>query len=423
MSVPAYDSYRDSGVEWLGKVPSHWCISRLGFEAWVRARLGWKGLKAEEYVVEGFALLSTPDIKGPEIDFDGANRITRERYEESPEIMIQVGDVLLAKDGSTLGTVNLVRELKRPATVNSSIAVISPGKRVTGEFLLYHFQADHIVARIEQQKGGMGVPHLFQDDLVRFPVALPPISEQTLIAAFLDRETGKIDALVEAQRRLIGLVTERIRALVLPNLDGPSMRFGSAAMEVFRPVLQREGKQYEPLGLYNRGRGLFHKEMRPQSEMGDSDFFWVEEGDLLISGQFAWEGALALAGPNESGCVVSHRYPILRGRQGIARTEFLAALLGSHFGNHLLNENSRGAAGRNRPLNIRSLLKERVPIAADYGSQEAVVAAINLRAQLVEVMQEQTALLQERRSALISAAVTGKIDVRGLADQARRAAA
>lgn len=47
MSFPRYPKYKDSGVEWLGEVPEHWGISRLGFESWVRARLGWKGLKAE----------------------------------------------------------------------------------------------------------------------------------------------------------------------------------------------------------------------------------------------------------------------------------------------------------------------------------------------------------------------------------------
>lgn len=109
MSFPRYAKYKDSGVEWLGEVPEHWNISRLGFEAWVRARLGWKGLKAEEYVDGGFAFLSTPNIKGQTIDFEHVNYINQQRYDESPEIKLSVGDVLLAKDGSTLGTVNVVR--------------------------------------------------------------------------------------------------------------------------------------------------------------------------------------------------------------------------------------------------------------------------------------------------------------------------
>jgi type I restriction enzyme S subunit len=132
-------------VEWLGEVPEHWETSRLGFESWVRARLGWKGLKAEEYVDDGFAFLSTPNIKGTEIDFENVNFIGQHRFDESPEIKLREGDVLLAKDGSTLGTVNIVRALPRPTTVNSSIAVITPNARLSGVFLYYLFESSYIL--------------------------------------------------------------------------------------------------------------------------------------------------------------------------------------------------------------------------------------------------------------------------------------
>lgn len=97
-----YSAYKDSGVNWLGEVPKHWEVSRLAFRAKTKARLGWKGLPASEYVENRYVFLSTPNIKGQKIDFEDVNYITKERYEESPEIMLQVDDVLLAKDGSTL---------------------------------------------------------------------------------------------------------------------------------------------------------------------------------------------------------------------------------------------------------------------------------------------------------------------------------
>ena len=155
MSFPRYPEYRDSGVEWLGEVPVSWAISRIGFETWVRARLGWKGLKAEEYVDDGFVLLATPNIKGRTIDFDAVNYVSEYRYNESPEIKLTVGDVLLAKDGSTLGTVNVVRNLPRPATVNSSIAVITPKATLDSHFLYYLFQSTYMEHTIQRIKGGM----------------------------------------------------------------------------------------------------------------------------------------------------------------------------------------------------------------------------------------------------------------------------
>lgn len=190
-----------------------------------------------------------------------------------------------------------------------------------------------------------------------------------------------------------------------------ALRLGNAARVVSRPVIQREGESYTAIGLFNRGRGLFHKDPREMDGMGDSDFFWIQKGDLIISGQFAWEGAITIAGKEDTGCVVSHRYHVLRGKEGIALTEYLLALLSTKHGDFLLNENSRGAAGRNRPLNINSLLKERVPV-PDLQHQEKVATAVHRKIRLFRETSEQVQRLQEYRSALITAAVTGQIDIR-----------
>jgi len=214
MSFPRYPVYKGSEIEWLPDLPESWGLSRLCFESWVRARLGWKGLKAEEYVDDGYAFLSTPNIKDHQIDFLGVNFISKERYEESPEIALRQGDVLLAKDGSTLGTVNVVRQLPRPTTVNSSIAVITPGERLDGVFLYYLFRSTFMEQIIQQAKGGMGVPHLFQEDINKFYLPVPSLIEQTRIADFLDRETAKIDGLMAEQQRLIDLLKEKRQAVI-----------------------------------------------------------------------------------------------------------------------------------------------------------------------------------------------------------------
>ena len=226
----------------------------------------------------------------------------------------------------------------------------------------------------------------------------------------------KIDALIAEQQRLIELLKEKITSLVLSSINSSEtkeLRLENAARIISRPVIQREGELYTPIGLFNRGRGIFHKEPREMNDMGDSDFFWIEECDLIISGQFAWEGAVALAGKEDTGCVVSHRYPVLRGQSGICLTEYLFALLLTKHGDFLLNENSRGAAGRNRPLNVNSLMKEKIPV-PDMQIQEKVAQAVYWRNILSVEISRQVDLLKERRTALISAAVTGKIDVRGL---------
>lgn len=110
----------------FGSIPSNWEQTRVDRVATVSARIGWKALTASEYQAEGFAFLATPNIKLKDIDFESVNYISKFRYEESPELKLAVGDVLLAKDGNTLGITNVVRLLPRAATVNGSIAVLRP---------------------------------------------------------------------------------------------------------------------------------------------------------------------------------------------------------------------------------------------------------------------------------------------------------
>ncbi|HPQ44262.1 MAG TPA: restriction endonuclease subunit S [Syntrophales bacterium] len=214
---------KDPGIEWLGEIPEHWKIVKLGFKASVKARLGWKGLKAEEYVDEGFIFLSTPNIKKEAIDFVNVNHIRSERFYESPEIILQNGDVLIAKDGSTLGITNVVKELPAPATVNSSIAVIRPNLEVHSIFLYYLLLSDYTQNIIQKMKAGQGVPHLFQADIRKFWLWLPSFEEQNAIAAFLDVETVQIDVLIrkveESTTKLHEYRTALISAAVTGKID------------------------------------------------------------------------------------------------------------------------------------------------------------------------------------------------------------
>ena len=215
MRFPTYPKYKPSGVEWLGDVPEHWEVKRLDFLATVKARLGWRGLTADEYVPEGYIFLATPNIKGEgEIDFQNANYITAERYFESPEIILREGDVLMAKDGSTLGIVNVVRHLPAPATVNGSIAVLRPKGKVESSFLFRWLSSDYVQGVVHSMKDGQGVPHLFQADIRKFSVLLPLPCEQRAIADFLDAETAKLDTLVAKKRELIEKLKEKRSALI-----------------------------------------------------------------------------------------------------------------------------------------------------------------------------------------------------------------
>lgn len=210
-------SMKHSGIDWIGEIPEHWKKSRFKYLILLKARLGWKGLKADEYIsTREYGFLSTPNIKNKEIEFEKINFITKERYEESPEIMLEINDVLLAKDGSTLGIVNIVRDLPFPCTVNSSIGVlrIYDSEILDPNYLRYFIESHYCQNIINRIKGGMGVPHLFQADINNFEIILPPIVEQGNITQYIESKIGDFDLQISKTEREIELLTEYKTALI-----------------------------------------------------------------------------------------------------------------------------------------------------------------------------------------------------------------
>lgn len=214
---------KDSGVEWLGEIPEDWEVSSFKYYIRLKGRLGWKGLKAEEYVEHSeFGFLSTPDIKSHIIDFKSINHITEERYLESPEIMLEVDDVLLVKDGSTLGITNIVRELPIPTTVNSSIGVLRvfDPKILNPEYLFLFLKTSYILSVIDSLKAGQGVPHLFQKDINNFTLILPTINEQRKIVELVNSKIISIEKVINKLTSQIQLLKNYRKSLISEAVTG-----------------------------------------------------------------------------------------------------------------------------------------------------------------------------------------------------------
>lgn len=154
---------RPSGIEWIGEIPMHWDVKRFGYLAWIRARLGWKGLKADEYVESGYPFLSAFNIVNDKMNWESLNYINQFRFEESPEIMLHPGDILLVKDGAGIGKCARVDSLpKGESTTNGSLAVITPFEAVNYKYLHYFIISDSFNQYKDILINGMGVPHLTQ---------------------------------------------------------------------------------------------------------------------------------------------------------------------------------------------------------------------------------------------------------------------
>ncbi len=403
---------------------STWTPTRIGRVSTVNARIGWKALTASEYQPDGYVFLATPNIKPEMIDFENVNYISEYRYEESPELKLKPGDVLLAKDGNTLGITNIVRELPRPATVNGSIAVLRPFG-VEPRFLRYALASSSIQDMIDAIKGGMGVPHLFQWDIKRLPLNLPPLADQRRIADFLDVETARIDGLVRAISESSNLLEAKRRALLMsafPDHGCTAARLGYYLDLVTsgpRGWGDYVGTQGTP---FFRSANLRRDEIEPnledlalvdppQSTSAEAARSRVRIGDVLIGITGANTGWVSLADQRIAQANVSQHVCLVRpgnmidGRwlaYALSAPQVQELLLGSQYGG-TKTQLSLGDI-RNLVVSLPSLDEQRGIVAAITDGIKAIIAERALR-------DRQMTLLSERRQTLITATFTGGIAV------------
>ena len=213
-----------SGIDWVGDMPERWAIGRFYFLNWIRARLGWRGLKAEEYTETGFPFLSAFNIINNRLDWSNINFINQERYDESPEIKLNIGDVLLVKDGAGIGKCARIDELPYgPATVNGSLAVITPNKELHYKFLYYYLQSNPFWHIINLLLVGMGVPHLTQTNMKSIYMPLPIVEEQQSIASYLDEKCSDIDRLIGLKQQKIELLKDYKKSVIFEAVTGKTI--------------------------------------------------------------------------------------------------------------------------------------------------------------------------------------------------------
>ena len=149
----------------------------LGDYLYIKGRIGWKGLKKSEYLSDSnYRIINGESLTMSGIDWNKAGYISKERYDESPEIMLEIGDILLSKDG-TIGKIGYVDELERPTTVASGIFVIRNLRKdvLSTHFVYYLLKSRLFKAFIASRTEGSVIPHLYQKDFVEFLFPLPPI--------------------------------------------------------------------------------------------------------------------------------------------------------------------------------------------------------------------------------------------------------
>jgi type I restriction enzyme S subunit len=395
--------------------------TRLDWVATVNARIGWKALTAAEYQEDGYAFLSTPNIKSEHIDFENVNYISEFRYRESPELMLKGGDVLLAKDGSTLGIVNVVRDLPRAATVNGSIAVIRPFG-IDSRYLMYVLRAAPTQDWIQQVKDGMGVPHLFQADIKKFKLPLPPEEEQRRIADFLDDQVARIDNIIAARRQQLTLVRQEGRSQVdavlsaageqcpvkylISSITSGPRGWGDLVADEGRPFLRIGNLPRD--GVTLRLEDLVFVNVEDNVETRRAT---VKLGDVLI-GITASLGDVALVEPNLVGATFSQHVARLRPLSGTTDPTWLAWVMQTSRTREALT--TSGYGGTKVGLGLSDVANVRVPRISLVDQRAAAQSASTAWAshlRWAEALERSVGALNELRRSLITATVTGVFDV------------
>lgn len=168
---------------------------KLGDYLYIKGRIGWKGLKKDEYLEKSdYRIINGESLTADGIDWDTAGYITKERYEESPEIMLQPNDILLSKDG-TIGKIGFVEELEYPTTVASGIFVIRnlQPNIINTRFIYNYLCSTYFKNFITMRTEGSVIPHLYQKDFVDLDFPLPSMEVQNKIVKILDDIFYKID--------------------------------------------------------------------------------------------------------------------------------------------------------------------------------------------------------------------------------------
>jgi len=432
MSLPRYSEYKETNVDWLGKVPSHW------HEAKFRHAFQESGERIETDVVG--VMLSVSGYRGIEVkEYDDENR------RRSDEDLV---GYRIVRPGQLV--VNTMWLNYAGLGVSDHVGHVSPAYRaywISDGFdrrFVHHMMRSELFVR-GYTKYITGVrPNSLQmsrEDLMQFRILRPPLEEQSAIAAFLDRETAKIDALIAEQERLLELLTEKRQAVIshavtkglnpdLPMKDSGVAWLGEVPAHwdlggltrFIGPVVDYRGRTPTKVD-----EGIFLVTAR-NIRSGKIDYSASEEyvdldsaksllergrpelGDLLFTME-APLGQVALI--DRTDIALAQRIVKFRGKSNVLKNSFLMYWLMSDYSQARLVSLATGSTALGIKASKLGMIECLLPPIAE---QEEIVQHIERECSDLEALirgsESSIALMNERRSALIAAAVTGQIDVR-----------
>ena len=438
-----YPRYRNSGVEWLGEVPEHWEVQRLKNAASINDQT----LSDNE---DPLRKVSYVDI-GSVHSTDGITMMEKMVFEDAPSRarrLVSDGDTIISTVRTYLRAITPIERPPDDMVVSTGFAVVRP-RNLDSRFCSWVLKEYGFVEEVVACSTGVSYPAINAPKLGTFPIPIPPLDDQRAIAAFLDRETERIDKLVAKHRLLIERLAEYRTALITSTVTqglphdvaraagfDPLPRFEPSGTEwlgdvpAHWDVLQLRhlgeaiiGLTYSPQDVVSEERGVLV--LRASNVVDDHIVYGdnvyvdcavperliVRQGDILIcsrSGSRALIGKNARIDAESAGATFGAFMTVFRGEN----SEYLHYVFNSK-----LFENQSGAYSTStiNQLTLEILNSIKVPW-PPLGEQRAIAAFLGRARARIDSLsgRVETAIerLQEYRTSLITAAVTGKIDVR-----------
>lgn len=393
--------------------------------------LGWQRAEVRRFarVRTGKTVASVPsspdDVEAPYItaahiqplgrlvDVDG--KVMWFSSQELRELNLRQDDLLVVEGGAGYGRPALLAEDLIGWGFQNHVNRIRPIAHVSPRYLYYVFEHLLTSGATEVASAGATIPTLSAEKVRGLTAAFPPSSEQAIITAFLDRETAQIDAMIEAQRDLVAALAER-RSSVLEGALSAVWEYPHRRLQwLYRVSADCNRPDLEVLLVY-RDFGVIPKSSRDDNFNKTPEnverYLLVRPDDLVTNRMKAWQGSL---GVSKHLGIVSGDYEVARPTTPELLPEFAHFMLRSP---RLIGEYRSRSTGI-RPAQWRLYWDQMgqivVPVpppdvqAAQVHRVKESLSRIDL---LVAAANESIVLMQERRSALISSAVTGRIDPR-----------
>lgn len=205
---------KDSGIEWIGEIPEHWGIFKLKHICDTFGRIGFRGYTSSDLVSEGEGAytIGGKHIQNNKLDLSDPEYLSWEKYYESPEIMVELNDLIITQRG-TLGKTAFIDEQIGPATINPSMILLK-NVSCNPKFLYYFLCSSFIINNINLLNTQTAVPMISQEQANNFIVLLPDVNEQNDISEYLDKKIESIEKTIEKVQENIDLLDEYKTSLI-----------------------------------------------------------------------------------------------------------------------------------------------------------------------------------------------------------------